>query len=56
MDELLDEFLAAGRGETEADQSVDNPEDRRVAFRFDFLSEDLGHLATELGLGARDDP
>lgn len=42
---LLTEFMASGRGEIEADQTVDDPDDRRVAFRFDFQSEDLDELA-----------
>jgi outer membrane protein OmpA-like peptidoglycan-associated protein len=36
---LSQKILASGRGEIEADQSSDNPADRRVVFRFQFKGE-----------------
>lgn len=37
-------ILASGRGEIDADQSKDNPSDRKVVFRFQFRREDFGEL------------
>ncbi|WP_330203835.1 OmpA family protein [Cyanobacterium sp. Dongsha4] len=34
-------LLAAGRGEIDAEKSFDNPQDRKVMFRFQFKREDL---------------
>ncbi|MBD2197547.1 MULTISPECIES: OmpA/MotB family protein [Calothrix] len=38
---LNQKILAAGRGEIEADQTLDNPGDRKVVFRFQFRSDEL---------------
>lgn len=38
---LSQKILAAGRGEIEADQKIDNPGDRKVLFRFQFRSDEL---------------
>ncbi|BAY32808.1 OmpA/MotB domain protein [Nostoc carneum NIES-2107] len=38
---LSQKILAAGRGEIEADQILDNPGDRKVVFRFQFRSDEL---------------
>lgn len=37
-------ILASGRGEIDADQTKDNPSDRKVVFRFHFRREDFGEL------------
>lgn len=37
--ELTQKIMAAGRGEIEAEQEYDNPNDRKVVFRFQFRGE-----------------
>ncbi len=39
---FIQKMQASGRGEIDADQSIDNAADRRVMFRFKFKGEDFG--------------
>ncbi|AFZ12766.1 OmpA/MotB domain protein [Crinalium epipsammum PCC 9333] len=39
--QLRNKILAAGRGEIDANQKIDNPSDRKVVFRFQFKREDF---------------
>lgn len=39
--ELTQKIMAAGRGEIEAEQKYDDPNDRKVVFRFQFRGEEL---------------
>ena len=48
-DHLLRELLPSGRGEFEADQAHDNPDDRRVTFRFQFRGAQWELEAQRLG-------
>ncbi len=47
---LSQKILAAGRGEIEADQKLDNPGDRKVLFRFQFRSDELNKSITKSSL------
>ncbi|MDB9329592.1 OmpA family protein [Nodularia spumigena CS-591/04] len=47
---LSQKILAAGRGEVEADQSRDNPGDRKVVFRFQFRNDELKKDIAETSL------
>lgn len=46
-DRFLASMLVAGRGESESDQKVDNPGDRKVTFRFQFKSDRFLHWFME---------
>lgn len=39
--QLTQKIMAAGRGEIEAEQTTDDPSDRKVVFRFQFRGEEL---------------
>lgn len=44
---FLQKILASGRGEIDAEQSFDDPADRRVMFRFQFRREDFQEFLQE---------
>ncbi|MFN6485004.1 MULTISPECIES: flagellar motor protein MotB [unclassified Nostoc] len=47
---LSQKILAAGRGEIESDKKHDNPDDRKVIFRFQFRSDELKKNITKTSL------
>lgn len=43
-DKFKQKLLAAGRGEIDSNQNIDDPKDRKVMFRFQFKREDLKQI------------
>lgn len=46
-EDLLQKIMASGRGEIEARQDIDDPEDRRVQFRFQFKGQQFSEWYRE---------
>ncbi len=47
---LMTKLASSGRGEIEANQTKDDPQDRKVMFRFQFKTLDTEHLTRQLGM------
>jgi len=47
---LMPKLASSGRGEIEANQTKDDPQDRKVMFRFQFKTLDTEYLTMKLGL------
>lgn len=45
---LIDKILPAGRGEIDANQTIDNPQDRKVLFRFQFRRQDFDQVMEKI--------